>query len=74
MTQHKRVSELLPTLDSSLDAEIKKEAKHYVCSDCGNADPDPYMALMDRTDGDKDLIFYCPRCTVTQVAKDHFVN
>lgn len=54
----KRVSELLPSLDTGLDADIKAEAAEYVCPDCGKADPDPILGLLDGQ-----LVFACPNCS-----------
>lgn len=53
----RRLSEILPSLDPTLDAELKAEAQTYVCSECKTADPDPFIGMIDRA-----IAFYCPRC------------
>ena len=58
----KRLSEVLPSLDPSLDADLKAQAQTYVCSDCKTADPDPYVGMIDRS-----MAFYCPRCRMEKL-------
>lgn len=60
----KRLSEILPSLDHSLDAHLKAEAQAYVCSDCKTADSDPFVGLLDRG-----FVFYCPRCRMENLRK-----
>jgi len=60
----KRLSEILPSLDSSLDADLKAEAQAYICTECKTSDPDPFVGLLDRS-----FVFYCPRCRMESLEK-----